>query len=143
MKYCKRGVSVIIGALLLVALAVAAAVLFYVYAIGLMGQMQATGGQQTKQQLILETYDWTTPSVLVLHLRNVGTNLISLTTADFFVKAQASTWTMNCPSGLQPQASCVVSLTVPNAIEGVAYHVKIVTADGATFSFSAVCGQTG
>lgn len=139
----RKGVSQIVAALLLVALAVAAAILLYVYAMGYMGQLQTSGGQQMKEQLVLEAYNWQSTNVLVLTVRNVGPTPINLASADFFMNGQASTWTMNCPSGLQPSQSCVISLTIPNAQQGTAYPVKIVTADGATFSYSAVCGSTG
>ena len=55
-----RGVSQVIAALLLIAIAVAAAILLYVFAIGLLGSLGSSGGQQTKQQLIMEAYNWAT-----------------------------------------------------------------------------------
>ena len=53
-----RAVSQIIAALLLIAIAVAAAILLYVFSIGLLGSLGSGGGQQTKEQLILEAYSW-------------------------------------------------------------------------------------
>jgi flagellin-like protein len=47
-RFTRRGVSSIIAALLLIAIAVAAGVLLYVFSIGLLGSLQGTGGQQTK-----------------------------------------------------------------------------------------------
>ena len=53
-----RAVSQVIAALLLIAIAVAAAILLYVFAIGLLGTLGVGGGQQTKEVLILEAYNW-------------------------------------------------------------------------------------
>ncbi len=53
-----RAVSQIIAALLLIAIAVAAAVLLYVFSIGLLGSLGSGGGQQTKEQVIMEAYNF-------------------------------------------------------------------------------------
>ena len=54
-----RAVSAVIATLLLIAIAVAAAIIVYVFSIGLLGGLQTSGGQQVKQQVIMEAYDWT------------------------------------------------------------------------------------
>ena len=56
--YNNRAVSEIIAALLLIAIAVAAAVLLYVFSIGLLGSLGSSGGQQTKEQVIMEAYNF-------------------------------------------------------------------------------------
>lgn len=143
-KLSKRGVSVIIGALLLIAIAVGAAVLLYVYSIGIMGNMETSGGTQMKDSLIVESYNWNTVSVLVLNVRNVGATVLNMLQADYFVNGVASTFAATCTATLQPQASCIISLTVPGTItNGEAYPVKIVVSDGAVFAYSAVCGESG
>jgi len=141
-RFTRRGVSVVIAALLLIAIAVAAAVLLYVFSIGLLGSLSTSGGQQTKQQLIMEAYNWSS-ATLVLHLRNVGSANITLTTppADFFVNGNPATQS-GCTT-LAPQQSCSASVTgygfTPTS--GVAYPIKVVTPDGAVFSYSAIYGQ--
>lgn len=45
--YNNHAVSDIIAALLLIAIAVAAAVLLYIFSIGLLGSLGSSGGQQT------------------------------------------------------------------------------------------------
>jgi len=53
-------------------------ILTVVFAIGLIGGLQSSGGQQTKQQLILEAYNWVSTPSLTLQLRNVGSAAIDL-----------------------------------------------------------------
>src|SRR5208337_1903779 len=93
--YNNRAVANIIAALLLIAIAVAAAVLLYVFSIGLLGSLGSSGGQQTKEQVIMEAYSF--PSgTLTVTLRNVGSATENLATADYFVNGVAAT---NPPSG--------------------------------------------
>jgi flagellin-like protein len=156
-KFTRRGVSVIIASLLLIAIAVAAAVLLYVFSIGLMGSLGSSGGQQTKDQVILEAYNWNTPAgPLLLYLKNVGSSTVNLlpsagTTpgADYFVNgmaAVASGGTPACTSSVTPgAATCQESLAIPSTFtptSGAAYPVKIVLPDGAVFSYTAIAGQS-
>lgn len=149
-----RAISQVIAALLLIAIAVAAAILVYVFSIGLLGSLQGGGGQQVKQQLIVEAYNWIPIGAVTLTIRNVGT--ADLTVADAFVggiKSIMSTGTPPCTVGSLPnsyavpvQSSCVLIVTPPASppptiTSGVAYVIKLVTADGAVFSYSAIAGQ--
>ncbi len=147
-RFTNRGVSVIIAALLLIAIAVAAAVLLYVFSIGLLGSLSSSGGQQTKQQVILEAYDWSiTAGPIILHLRNVGSATVNLAAADYFVNGGSVTATGGippCTATVVPgAASCAMSLALgtftPTA--GAAYPIKVVTPDGGVFSYSAIAGQ--
>ena len=79
-----RAVSQIIAALLLIAIAVAAAILLYVFSIGLLGSLGSGGGQQTKEQLILEAYNWG-GTTITGSFRNVGPASINLGGSDAFV----------------------------------------------------------
>jgi FlaG/FlaF family flagellin (archaellin) len=154
-QFGKRGVSVIIAALLLIAIAVAAAVLLYVFSIGLMGSLGSSGGQQTKDQVILEAYDWTGTD-LVLNLKNVGSSTVNLalvatgTGADYFINgvaATAGTGTVAnaCTSAVTPGApTCQIALAPAGTFtptQGAAYPVKIVLPDGGVFSYTAIAGQ--
>ncbi len=146
-RFTRRGVSVIIAALLLIAIAVAAAVLLYVFSIGLLGSLSSSGGQQTKQQVILEAYDWTA-AALVIHLRNVGSATVNLLAADYFVNGGSSTAVAGTPpctvTVIPGAASCTMSLAMPAGFTptaGAAYPIKVVTPDGGVFSYSAIKGQ--
>lgn len=159
-RFTRRGVSVIIAALLLIAIAVAAAVLLYVFSIGLMGSLQGGGGQQVKQQLIMAAYNWggSPPTTLTLTMRNVGT--AGVTVGDVFVNGVLQTYAVggagtgcNSPSNAVPvQTSCTITIQsyaagtftasgTQSPTSGVAYPLKVVSIDGGVFSYSAVAGQ--
>jgi len=153
--YSKRGVSVIIAALLLIAIAVAAAVLLYVFSIGLMGSLSSSGGSQTKDQLIMAAYNWNTGTAgpLVLYVQNVGSSQLTVLSGDkasWFVNGQLATATAGttnpCADPLAPgSAACSVSLAltgVTGLTSGAAYPIKLVTPDGGVFSYSAIVGQS-
>ena len=145
--FTNKAVSQVIAALLLIAISVAAAVLVYVFSIGLLGSLQSSGGQQAKQQMIMEAYTWNDavpPTILVLTVRNVGPAQIQV--ADVFINGAAVTPSAHGGSfnaQLQLNVGSMGTLTLPAAgyNSGVAYTVKIVTVDGAVFSYSAICGQ--
>ena len=155
-RFSNRGVSVIIAALLLIAIAVAAAVLLYVFSIGLMGSLSSSGGSQTKDQLIMAAYNWANanpPTQLTLYVQNVGSSSLTLTTAggaSYFINGVLiTTVTTTCASPLAPgSAACPVVLTdptgtgAPTFTSGAAYPVKVVTPDGGVFSYSAIYGQS-
>ena len=145
--YNNRAVSVIIASLLLIAIAVAAAVLLYVFSIGLMGSLGSSGGQQVKDQVILEAYSWTTPTSLILSLKNVGSSTVNLAagSADYFVNGNRIATVSACTGAatLAPGApACAVRLTTPTLTSGAAYPVKVVLPDGGVFSYSVIDGQS-
>ena len=142
-----RAVSAVIATLLLIAIAVAAAIIVYVFSIGLLGGLQTSGGQQVKQQVIMEAYNWGATTSLQLTLRNVGP--ATVTFADYFVNGASIT-----PSGgtcgyggatsqLKVGTSCTETITLAagSYSAGVAYVIKVVSIDGAVFSYSAIAGS--
>jgi len=149
-----RAVSAVIATLLLIAIAVAAAIIVYVFSIGLLGGLQTSGGQQVKQQIIMEAYNWQTLTSLQLTLRNVGPANAQF--ADWFINGAAVTpgapaTGVSCLTGtgtptvantLDVGTSCSVALAYTAAAAGVSYVVKIVTIDGAVFSYSAIAGSS-
>jgi FlaG/FlaF family flagellin (archaellin) len=143
--YNNLAVSAIIAALLLIAITVAAAILVYVFSIGLLGSLQSGGGQQTKQQLIMEAYSWLVPAgPLAMTMRNVGPATIQF--ADVFINGVVNSGgASGCYAGLKQLAvgsSCVLTIAVPTSnTSGVAYPIKVVTIDGAVFSYSAIAGS--
>jgi flagellin-like protein len=140
-----RAVSQVIAALLLIAIAVAAAILLYVFAIGLLGSLGSGGGQQTKEQVIMEGYNFpiAATSSLVITVRNVGPAAVNIGAADFFVNGVMSAMGGSC-SGitLTPTQSCTATLTVTTAslVAGAAYPLKVVTPTGGVFSYTVVYG---
>ena len=139
-----RAVSQIIAALLLIAIAVAAAILLYVFAIGLLGSLGTGGGQQTKEQVIMEAFSFPSGGSLTITLRNVGPAAVNLHDADYFIngiKETPSSWCTSA-STINPQASCLVTLptTGLTLTPGASYPLKIVTPDGGVFSYPVVYG---
>jgi flagellin-like protein len=147
--FSNRGVSQVIAALLLIAIAVAAAILLYVFAIGLLGSLGSSGGQQTKQQLIMEAYNWDSGTdTIQLTIRNVGSASIDVAATDVFVNGiqQTAGLGSDCASvgTLTPGQSCGASFGAPagasSYVAGAAYPLKLVTPDGGVFSYSIICG---
>jgi flagellin-like protein len=145
--FSNRGVSQVIAALLLIAIAVAAAILLYVFAIGLLGSLGSSGGQQTKQQLIMEAYNWNgANNAISLTVRNVGSASIDASTTDVFVNGikVAAGLGGTCGITLTPGGSCTASFTAPpgssSYVPGAAYPLKLVTPDGGVFSYSIIDG---
>ncbi|MGP8069269.1 MAG: archaellin/type IV pilin N-terminal domain-containing protein [Candidatus Bathyarchaeia archaeon] len=152
-RFTNRGVSVIIAALLLIAIAVAAAVLLYVFSIGLMGSLSSSGGSQTKDQLIMAAYNWPAAGPLVLYVQNVGSstlNLLVIGGASYFISgilvAATPAGTGGCTTAQAPgSGACQMNLPNPTTItltSGSAYPIKVVLADGGVFSYSAIYGQS-
>jgi len=138
------GISQVIAALLLIAITIAAAIMTYVFSMGLLGGLQAGGGQQTKQQLMLEAYDWTgcCPGSLKLWLRNIG--LTDIVLADVFLNGLAANFHLGpCHNTIQIQKSCraIVTNFVATITLGAAHNLKLVSVDGAMFSYSVTAGS--
>src|SRR5208337_896583 len=100
-------------------------------------------------------YDWTStanPPLLTVTLRNVGPSAVQIT--DYFINGQLVGTAAAGPNGLPcggagttktltVGASCSETLTPPSTIsQGVAYVVKVVSVDGAVFSYSAIAGSS-
>jgi len=138
-----RAVSQIIAALLLIAIAVAAAILLYVFSIGLLGSLGTGGGSQTKEQLIMEAYAWPTVDSLTITVRDVGPATIGMDHADVFVNGVQLSST-GCGTTLAPTESCSIgpldATQTPALVAGAAYPLKIVTPEGGVFSYSIILG---
>jgi len=144
-----RGVSEVIAAMLLIAIAVSAAILLYVFAIGLLGSLGSGGGSQTKDVLILEAYNFPVGGPVVISMRNVGPNSINIGGADFFVNGIKATLGApgsgtSCVSAtLTPTQPCSAILTLgagSSLIWGSSYPLRVVTPDGGVFSYPVTAG---
>lgn len=155
----RKDASEIIAAMLLIVITVAAAVLMYAYASGLMGRLQgASTSQLYLEQVSLDYYDWTTLSKLTLIIRNVG--VAKVTVSDVFINGVLQTATLsnigsgtgcNTPTGNVPlNTACVETISTfvgtpfsgsATPTSGVAYPIKIISSDGGVFSYSCIAGQ--
>jgi flagellin-like protein len=138
LKVNRKAVSPVIATLLMIAIAVAAAILVYVWSMGLVGTLQGTGGQQTREQLIVEAYN-ASGTTWTLYIRNVGPT--TSTIAAVYVEGKPATVTGT--TSFTPGATGTVTLSnLPSPLNpGAAYTVKIVTASGAVFSYSVIAGR--
>ena len=141
-KSTKKGVSPVIAVLLMIAIAVAAAILVYVWAMGLIGTLTGTGGQQVKEQIIMDAYNWQTPAgPMTIYMRNVGSSQIIVDAV--YVGGASAASGLSSQLNLQSTAS-VFSVSVPTSISatsGVGYTVKVITKTGGVFTFSVICGS--
>jgi flagellin-like protein len=138
LKVNRKAVSPVIATLLMIAIAVAAAILVYVWSMGLVGTLQSTGGQQTKEQLIMEAYD-ATGNKWTLYLRNVGPTSANVTA--IYVEGRPVDEDFQSVI-INPGEATSVDVTPAITVRpGTAYTVKIVTASGAVFSYSVIAGR--
>lgn len=145
----KRAVSEVVGALIMITLAVVAGVVVYVYSSGVMGPLEGAKEQQPYiEKITLDYYQWninnSTSGTLLLTLRNTGSAQLTLANPCCFIAGQPTNATNQCPSGLDVNApACQVTInTGAGFTEGVAYNVRVVTSDGAIFNFSCIAGET-
>ena len=145
MRFGNRAVAIIIASLLLIAVAVAAAVLLYVFSIGLLASYETIGGQQMSEQLMLESYSWTS-GVITGSFRNVGSSPIPLGQADVFVNGMTAGHPGGACAGLllAPQQGCDFMVTTSGAyIMGSTYSMKVVTSVGGVFTYPVTYGASG
>jgi hypothetical protein len=103
---------------------------------GLVGTLQGTGGQQMREQLIMEAYD-ATGATWTLYLRNVGPTSANVTA--IYVEGKSA---VNPNIIITPSGATSLSFNKPSGVTtGAAYTVKIVTASGAVFSYSVIAGR--
>ena len=122
----------------MIAIAVAASILVYVWSMGLIGTLQSGGGEQTAEQVIMEAYDWTVPGTITLYLKNVGAS-------DVFVDAiyihGQQEWSTGVALPVLDTPATAVTVTVGGSVTpGVAYTIKIVSLTGGVFTYSCICG---
>lgn len=137
----EKGVSPVIAVLLMIAIAVAAAILVYVWSMGLIGTLTTGGGSQTREQVIVDAYSWNaSTNAITLYTRNVGSSEVVLD-AVYVGGAMAST---NMGTTL-PVLGPVIQVDVTPGgtyTSGVAYTVKAITKTGGVFTFSLICGAS-
>ena len=135
-RVSKKAVSPVIATLLMIAVAVAASVIVYVWSAGLLGTLMGGGGAQVKEQLILEAYSWPA-GTLTLFLRNVGSTDVKV--VEVYVGGTAGGVADTTILIKQSQS---IPITISGSA-GTAYTVKVVTETGGVFSFSCIAGTSG
>jgi len=157
----RKAVSPIIATLLLIAIAVAAGIIVYVFVNSISGNLTQQGGQQVADQISMDAYTYS-GSAPTFILRNVGSSSITINAVYFDGNlCQASGATCNAAPTIGGTSTCTVgaipgevctsgqyaSVTLPTispaATTGTSHIIRIVTSDGGTFTFSIIAGRSG
>ena len=168
----RKAVSPIIATLLLIAIAVAAGIIVYVFTNSISGNLTQQGGQQVSEQVSMDAYSFSTSTAPVIVLRDVGSSNFVVTQVYFdgnLCQVTGSTCTGavsgdsvnpwfsasgTCtPTGLTTAATVPLTCTpgqyaqmtisVSSQTSGTSHILRIVTADGGTFTFSIIAGRSG
>lgn len=131
----------------MIAIAMAAGVLLYGFSMGLFGIFATGGGQQVKEQLILEAYNWSGSETIIGALKNVGQAAIDVGKTDVFLNGMqvATGLGGSCNVVLNPSNTCNFDLGVPAGswVPGVIYPLKLVSPAGGVFSYGVMSGAAG
>jgi flagellin-like protein len=137
----KRGVSPVIATLLLIVIAVAAAVLAYIWITGYMGTLQAqAGAQQVQERIKIEGVEVNNnDQISAIYIRNIGD--VTVTIADVYVLDSSGNvlGRLTTTATVTPESSSTITATtLPTLTPGHTYIVKIVTTKGteATYQFT-------
>ncbi len=156
----RRAVSPIIATLLLIAIAVAAGIIVYVFVNSISGNLTQQGGQQVADQVSMDAYSYpsagTTP---VMVLRNVGSSSVTLSAIYFdgnlcqtggatCTGLAALTTTGGCSAAILPSTCTTgsytqVTLTTTAQTAGTSHLIRVETSDGGTFTFTVIAGRSG
>ena len=136
MKLGKKGVSPVIAVLLLIVIAVAAAVLTYLWVLGYIGTVQSTGGtEQLQKRIKIEGVNTVNNTVYV---RNIGD--IKVTIDAVYVLNATGVIASNTSIEQEIDPGNVQEISLPSVTweSGKTYIVKTVTETGteATYTFT-------
>lgn len=168
----RRAVSPIIATLLLIAIAVAAGIIVYVFVNSISGNLTAQGGQQVADQVSMDAYTFSTTTAPIVVLRDVGSSTVVISQVYFdgnlcqvtgstctgdvtgdtvnpwFSSASTCTLTGSGTTATLP-ITCTsgqyaqMTLAVASQTSGTSHILRIVTSDGGTFTFTIIAGRSG
>jgi archaeal type IV pilus assembly protein PilA len=154
----RKAVSPIIATLLLIAIAVAAGIIVYVYVNSLAGGLTQGGGQQVADQLSMDAYNYATiASGPTVTIRDTGSSSVTITGIFFdgtsvTTLAAAPGGTCSSPSATTPFGTCSTGQTLTFNINtngatteasGTSHSIKILDSTGGTEVITIVAGRTG
>jgi archaeal type IV pilus assembly protein PilA len=157
----RRAVSPIIATLLLIAIAVAASIIVYVFVNSLSGNLTQQGGQQVADQISMDAYTYPSAGTApVMVLRNVGSASITISAIYFdgnlcqasgvtCTAAATLTTTGGCSLAALPSVCTTGSYTqvtlaiLPAQTVGTSHIIRVETSDGGTFTFTIIAGRSG
>ncbi|MCS7105293.1 MAG: hypothetical protein NZ954_06990 [Thermofilaceae archaeon] len=138
----RKGVSPVIATLLLIVIAVAAAVLTYIWVTGYMGTLQAQAGtQQVQERVKIEGVKISGNKLSELYVRNIGDVRLNISAVYLLDSAGATIGQSTLTGGqiVGPEAlATITSLPQESLNAGETYIVKVVTTRGteATYQFT-------
>ncbi|MDG6982853.1 MAG: hypothetical protein JRM74_05290 [Nitrososphaerota archaeon] len=153
----RKAVSPIIATLLLIAIAVAAGIVVYVFVNQLSGNLTKSGGNQVTEQVSLDAYSFVTSpnGIATLYLRNTGSGSVTINAVYFngtaiSTSAGAPEYSLTS-SSLTPGATATLVIGTgtghyilpADVLAGKSYSVIVVTADGGQFTYNVVAGSSG
>jgi len=138
----RRGVSPVIATLLLIVIAVAAAVLTYIWVTGYMGKVtgtvEQTSTQQLQEKIKINAISVSSTSV-TLSVANIGDTDVTISAA--YVLTQGGTSVCSSTSSVPIGKGTTQSVTITGCslTSGTSYIAKAVTSKGteATYTFTA------
>jgi len=156
----RKAVDPIIATLLLIAIAVAAGIIVYVYVNSLAGGLTQSGGQQVSDQLSMDAYNYGTIATgAVVTVRDTGSSAVSLGSIFFdgapVITLNAASGTCSTPQTTTPFASCTTGQTFTftigpaagvganTATSGTSHIIKLLTSTGGTSVITVIAGRTG
>jgi len=141
----RRGVSPVIAVLLLVVIAVAAAVLTYIWILSYTGSLQQQSNTaQLQEKIKIDGVNVNTgysPDRIYVYVRNIGNSKVTIskyylldTNGKILATSTFSSYTLN-PGTVDTSTSHYISY---NVVDGTTYTVKVVTSSGteATYTFT-------
>jgi len=140
----RRGISPVIAVLLLIVIAVAAAILTYVWITGYIGTLQTQStGQQLQERIRIEAIDGAGGRRLTIYVRNVGETAVTISAAYLInatngdVLASNTDLSVGIDPGDVSNSVTITGIRTDVWVDGKTYVVKVVTAKGteATYQF--------
>ncbi|MEM0011233.1 MAG: archaellin/type IV pilin N-terminal domain-containing protein [Candidatus Bathyarchaeia archaeon] len=137
----RKGVSPVIATLLLIVIAVAAAVLAYIWVTGYMGTLQAqAGAQQVQERIKIEGVKISSDGTIqTVYVRNIGDTQVKIVAVYLLDSGGSVLGKIDQTTTLSPESAIAISATtLPTVTAGKTYIIKVVTARGteATYQFT-------
>ena len=134
----KRGISTIIAVLLMIVIAVAAAVITYVWIIaylgGTMGGIEEEG---QRANISIDTVANTSTTQIQIVVRNIGD--VEATVDKVYVDGVSASFTGTATIGLESSRTLTATKPSGSWSAGTQYTVKVVCTDGASATYAWTC----
>ena len=139
----KKAVSPVIAVLLLVVIAVAAAIITYVWLTGYIGTLQQQSGTQQLQERLKIEGITVASNTITIYVRNIGDVKVNITSAYLLdtngtILAASTGLKVDLDPGEIETSSVNINIASVTLSNGRTYIVKVVTEKGTEFSYQFV-----